>query len=76
MLIPALIYPLGAIPVNEDDCNKVMGAALKALLPKLGLSSTLSRDLVHAVPRHDGPDITHVYTAVGIMRTKIFIGHW
>ena len=52
-----------------------MGPALKALLPKLGLSSTLARDLVHAVPRHGGPDITHVYTAADNMITKMFIGH-
>ena len=25
VLIPSLIYPMGAIPVNEDDCNKIIG---------------------------------------------------
>ena len=75
-LIPALVYPLGAIPVSEEDCNKIMGPALKALLPKLGLSSTLARDVVHAGPRHGGIDITNLYTAAGTMRAKMFVGHW
>ena len=76
ILIPALVYPLGAIPVNEEDCQRIMGPALKALLPKLGLPATLARDLVHAVPRHGGTDITNVYTAAGTMRVKMFVGHW
>ena len=74
VLIPALAYPLGAIPVTEDQCNKIMGPALKALLPKLGLGSTTARELVHAVPRHGGPDITNIYTTTGTTRI-IFLGH-
>ena len=76
ILIPALVYPLGAIPVREDDCSKILGPALKALLPKLGLEATLSRDIVHAVPRYGGPDIMHIYTQAGILRVKMFLGHW
>ena len=76
MLIPALAYPLGSIPVPEDDCNKIMGPALKALLPKPGLSSTLAREVVHAGSQHGGIDITNLYTAAGTMRVKMFVGHW
>ena len=76
ILIPALIYPLGAIPVREDDCRKMLGPALKALLPKLGLEATLSRNIVHTVPRYGGPDIMHIYTQAGIMKIKIFLCHW
>ena len=53
-----------------------MGPALKALLPKLGLGATTARELVHAVQRYGGPDITNIYTAAGTMRIKMFIGHW
>ena len=76
ILIPALVYPLGGIPVREDDCSKILGPALKALLPKLGLEAPLSRDIVHAVPRYGGPDIMHIYTQAGILRVKMFLGHW
>ena len=76
VLLPALIYPLGAIPVQEHDCIKIMGPALKALLPKLGFSQTLARELVHANPRHGGLDITHLYTHAGTSRIKMFLGHW
>ena len=76
VLIPALIYPLGAIPVDEEQCRKIMGPALKAMLPKIGMGATTARDLVHAVPRHGGPDIADIYTHAGTMRIKMFIGHW
>ena len=76
VLIPALIYPLGAIPLDETQRKKIMGPALKAMLPKLGLSATTARDPIHAVPRHGGPGIADIYTHTGTMRIKMFLGHW
>ena len=76
VLIPSLIYPLGAIPVGEADCIKIMGPALKALLPKLEMSATTARDLVHGPIRFGTPDITNIYTEAGGARIKMFIGHW
>ena len=76
ILIPSLIYPLGAIPVKEEDCIKIMGPALKALLPKLRLSPTTARDLIHGPARYGAPDISHIYTEAGGARIKMFIGHW
>ena len=62
VLFPALVYPLGAVPVQEQDCVKITGPALNALLPKMGFSPTLVRELVHAIPRYGGLDVKHIYT--------------
>ena len=47
-----------------------------ALLPIIGFSSTLARELVHACPRYGALDITHIYTYAGTSRIKMFLGHW
>ena len=75
VLVPALIYAIGAIPVIEDDCSFIMGPALAALLPKLDMPATMARDLVHGPARYGGPEITHIYTVACTNRIKIFIGH-
>ena len=62
ILITALTYPLGEIQVGTDDFVKIMGSALKAMLPKLGLSSTLARELVHGPARYGAPEILHIGT--------------
>ena len=61
VLLPGLSYPTGAIPITEEDCTKIIGPALNALLPKLNLSATQARDLIHAPARYAGPEIPHLY---------------
>ena len=75
VLVPALTYALGAIPVSEEDCTYIMGPALAALLPKMNLPSTLARELVHGPIRFGGLEITNIYTAACTNRIKMFIGH-
>ena len=60
ILIPAPVFPLGIIPVSEEDCIRIMGPALKALLKKVGLGANMTRDLVHAPLRYGGPSIAHI----------------
>ena len=73
--MPALVYPIGAIPITEEQCQHILGPALQALLPKLGFSTTLARDLVHAPSRYGGPGLSNLYTYAGNARINMFIGH-
>lgn len=75
VLMPALVYPIGAIPITEEQCQHILGPALQALLPKLGFSATLARDLVHAPSRYGGPGLSNLYTYAGNARINMFIGH-
>ena len=75
VLMPALVYPIGAIPITEEQCKHILGPALQALLPKLGFNSTLARDLVHAPSRYGGPGLSNLYTYAGNARINMFIGH-
>lgn len=75
VIIPALVYPLGAIPITEEQYQHILGPALKALLPNLGFSATLARDLVHSPSRYGGPGLSNLYTYAGNARVNMFIGH-
>ena len=75
VLLPALVYPIGAIPITEEQCQYILGPALKALLPKLGFSATMARDLVHSPSRYGGPGLINLYTLAGTARINMFVGH-
>ena len=63
-----LVYPLPALTLTEAECRSIMAPALKAALPRAGISSTISSVVRHAPSESLGLDVLD--TEMGTLRTS------
>jgi len=74
-LIPALQYPLGVSMLSEKQCDNLLIPAMTPLLRKLGIVSTVNREIVHGPYEYGGLQIPNLFTIQGIHKIKMFLGH-
>ena len=74
-IMKSLQYPLPALTISREQCNKIMNIIKKGLLPK----SQISKNIPHAVlfgPKEEGGlGLHHLYTSQGIMHVEKFMKH-
>ena len=70
-----LLYPLPALTLTEKECTSIMAPAIRAALPKAGISSCISSVVRHAPTHSLGLEFPNLYTAMGTARTSFLLEH-
>ncbi len=70
-----LSYPLPALNLTQEECEKIMAPMLYYLLPAMGICRTFSRVLVYSSVKYMGLGIKHPYTIQEILRLKDILNH-
>jgi len=70
-----VVYPLPALTLTEAECRSIMAPALKAALPRAGISSTISSIVQHAPTESLGLDVLDMYTEMGTLQTSFLAYH-
>jgi hypothetical protein len=70
-----LLYPLPALNLTKEECEKLMAPILQYCLPAMGFCRNFPRDIVFAPISCMGVGIEHLYTIQEIMRLKDLVYH-
>jgi hypothetical protein len=70
-----LSYPLPALNLTREECDKIMAPILQYLLPAMGVCRNFPRALVYNSVKYMGIGIQHPYTIQEILRIKDMISH-
>jgi hypothetical protein len=71
----SLSYPIPALNLTKDQCEKIMAPALVYVLPALGICHMFPRDLVFTSERYFGLGIPHLYTMQEIYQLLDVLNH-
>jgi hypothetical protein len=74
-LIPKLCFPLPALTLTEQQCNRIQSPALNATLPKLHMNQHTARSIIHGPLELGGINLPHVYTYQSIGQLELLLGH-
>ena len=61
-IMKTLEYPLPALSLSRQQCDKIMAPILKAVLPKAGYNRHFSRKLLYGPLSHFGAGVRNLYT--------------
>jgi len=70
-----LLYPLPALNLSKEDCEKIMSPILHYCLPAMGFCRNFPKDIVFAPIKDMGVGIEHLYTLQEILWLKDIIFH-
>jgi hypothetical protein len=70
-----LCYPLNALNLTQQQCEKIMSPVLNQALPAMGVCHTYPRNLVFSPTKYAGLGIKHIHTLQEIGRLKDLIQH-
>jgi hypothetical protein len=70
-----LTFCLGALFLQEKECNLIQGPALRATLSKLHLNRNTARAIIFGPQRYGGLNLPNLYTSQGIRQLTLLIGH-
>jgi hypothetical protein len=70
-----LIYPLPALNLSIEDCDKIMAPVLVYLLPAQRICRNFPRALVYSSIKYMGIGIKHLYMTQEILRIKDILTH-
>jgi Reverse transcriptase (RNA-dependent DNA polymerase) len=70
-----LTYPLSAINLSKDQCERIMAPILNYGLPAIGVCRNFPRSMVFAPTKYMGLGLQHLYTIQEIERLKDMIQH-
>jgi hypothetical protein len=70
-----LTYPLPAINLTREQCEKIMAPILQYGLPNMGVCRNFPRDMVFAPQQYFSLGLQHLYTSQEIYRLKDMIQH-
>ena len=71
----SLTYPLPALNLSKEDCEKIMAPILHYLLPAIGVCRNFPRNLVYNSERYLGLGVKHLHTTQEIARIKDILNH-
>jgi len=74
-LIPALQYPLGVGVLSEKQCASLLVPAMSKLLNKMGVVSTVNREIVHSPVLYGGFAMPNLFTIQGYHKVQMMLGH-
>jgi hypothetical protein len=72
---PQLTFCLGALFLQERECDQIQGPALRATLSKLHLNRNTARSIIFGPQRYGGLNLPNLYTSQGISQLTLLIGH-
>ncbi len=70
-----LLYPLPALNLSKEECDRIMAPILHYLLPAMGICRNFSRTLVYNSPKYMGLGLQHPHTIQEILQLKDIINH-
>ncbi len=70
-----LSYPLPALNLTKEECEKILAPALHYLLPAVGVCRNYPRALVFISEKYMGLGIKHMHTTQELLRLKDIITH-
>jgi len=70
-----LEYPVGVALLNETQCKKIMSPVIMNYLKKMGIKSTISRQIVYGPCHYGGLAVPDLFTSQGIQKIQLFLGH-
>ena len=74
-IMKTLEYPLGASLITKIQCDHAQSPALKKVLQKSGIVSTISRYIVHGPSKYCGLNFSNLFTESGIQKVRLLLGH-
>ena len=74
-VMKTLQYPLLALTLDEDECNKIMSPILMGGLPKLGVTKSMAHALVYAPLKYQGLELHNLYTTLGLSHITGLLNH-
>ena len=75
VLFPALVYPVVVMPLTEDECDRIVQPAIKALLSKLNMSLSTARALLYGPSLYGGLELPNLYVHGNALKLLMLIGH-
>jgi hypothetical protein len=70
-----LTYPLPALNLSKEECEKILAPVLVYLLPAMGICRNFPRSLVFSSTKYMGLGLKHPYTIQEISQLKDIINH-
>jgi hypothetical protein len=68
-----LKYPLAACTFTERECTSIMAPAIRAALPKSGISRTMTTSVLDAPITSGGLGVPNLYKLMGTLRTALLV---
>ena len=68
-----LKYPLAACTFTERECTSIMAPAIRAALPKSGISRTMNTSVRDAPITSGGLGVPNLYKLMGTLRTALLV---
>ena len=75
MAMKSIEYPLPALTLSEEECEKIMWILLQAFLPKLGINRYMKRDVVYGGKSQQGLGIKNLFISQGLTHVNDLIEH-
>jgi len=70
-----LKYPLPACTLSERECKSIMYPAIKAALPKSGITSTICTEIRDGPSQSGGGGVISLFHYMGTARTSVLVEH-
>ena len=70
-----LEYPLIALTLTEQECNKIMAPALAIGLGKAGICQKISRKVLYGTRELQGMGLHNLFTTMGICQIQALLNH-
>lgn len=70
-----LSYPLPALNLTKEECERILSPVLYYLLPAIGVCRTYPRTLVYNSEKYMGLGIKHIHTTQELLRLQDIITH-
>ena len=73
--LKSIEYALPALTLTKEECTSVIWPLLKVLLPKIGISRTISRDVLYGPKSIQGIGLKDMYLVQGLSHITSIIEH-
>ena len=72
-ILKSLKYPLPALTLSYDECNKIMAVLKKGLLNSSRICTSTPKSILHGPIEDGGLKLNHLYHTQGIFHIKKFL---
>ena len=74
-IMKSLEYPLPALTLSQDQCNKIMGIIKDGLLSSSSISRNIPSPTLYGPKEDGGLQLNHLYITQGLLHLEKFIQH-
>ena len=72
-IMKSLEYPLPALTLSREQCDKIMKIVKSSLLPKSHISKNFPNAILYGIKNEGGLGLEHLYTTQGIKHIEQFV---